>query len=124
SKPELKIPEKYLASAARRRALAALPESVDAEKRARAALSATEHELLLPATRALGALRCRELLDKSADVRFVARNRSAVAARRDAGKDYVFLAEDLAAGGTFRLSVAKTGSSWSSEAASDPAHRK
>ncbi|HVE41478.1 MAG TPA: LamG-like jellyroll fold domain-containing protein [Planctomycetota bacterium] len=124
SKPELKIPEKYLASAARRRALAALPESVDAEKRARAALSATEHELLLPATRALGALRCRELLDKSADVRLVARNRAALAARRDAGKDYVFLAEDLSAGGTFHLSVAKTGSSWISEAPSDAAHRK
>ena len=124
SKPELKISEKYLASAARRRAAAALPESIDAEKRARAAFSAAEHELLLPATRALGALRCRELLDKSADVRFVARNRPALAARRDAGKDYVFLADDLVGGGTFHLSISKTGSSWISEAPSDPPRRK
>ena len=124
SKPELRIPEKYLAWAARRRASAALPESVDAEKRARAALSAAEHELLLPATRALGALRCRELADKSPDVRFVARNRAALAARRDAGKDYVFLAEDLVAGGTFHLTASKTGSSWITESSSDLAHRK
>jgi hypothetical protein len=124
SKPELKIPEKYLVWAARRRASTALPESVDVEKRARAAFSTAEHELLLPATRAVGALRCRELLDKSADVRFVARNRAALTVRRDAGKDYVFLADDLVGGGTFHLSVAKTGSSWISEVASDPAHRK
>lgn len=120
SKPDLKVPEKYLAWAARRRAL----ESVDAEKRARAAFASAEHELLLPATRALGALRCRDLLDKSADLRFVSRNRAALAARRDAGKDYVFLAEDLIGGGTFHLSIAKTGSLWSTEAPSDPSHRK
>ena len=124
SKPELNLPEKYLASAARRRAAAALPESVELEKQARRALSTAEHELLLPATRALGALRCRELLAKSGAVRFIARNRAALEARVDAGKDYVFLAEDLAGGGTFHLSVAKTGSSWVSEAASDAAHRK
>jgi hypothetical protein len=116
SKPDLKIPEKYLAWASRRRA----SDSIDAEKRARAAFSLAEHELLLPATRAVGALRCRELLEKSADLRFVARNRAALTARRDSGKDYVFLTDDLIANGTFH----RTGASWTTEAGSDPAHRK
>jgi len=124
SKPELQIPEKYLAWAARRRAASARPETLEAEQRARQAYGTAEQELLLPATRALGALRCRELLEKDKDVRFVAHNRAAIASRVDAGKDYVFLPDDLAASGTFRLTTSKTGSVWTQEGDADPARKK
>ena len=124
SKPELQIPEKYLAWAARRRAGSALPATVEAERGARQTFLTAEQELLVPATRALGALRCRELLEKGKDVRFVAHNRAAIASRVDAGKDYVFLPDDLAASGSFRLAVSKTASSWSQDGDGDPARKK
>lgn len=124
SKPELRIPEKYLAWAVRRRAARALPEAIAVEKQARRSFAAAEHELLLPATRALGALRCRELLENSKDARFVAHNRAALAARADAGKDHVFLADDLSASGNFRLSASKTGSSWTADGEVEPARKK
>jgi hypothetical protein len=81
--------------------------------------------LAKPATAAEGAARLLVLVRDHADDPFVRRNRAAIATRIQAGRDFVFAAEDLRASGLFKPGRAgKLESCWTVEADVEPAKQK
>jgi serine/threonine-protein kinase len=108
--PEL--PERF-AAFARRRA-EERPGRRDAD--ARRAYYAADRDFADPATAADAALRFAALL-KDAESDFVRRNRAAIAARAEGGREYFLFADDLRGSGAFRLTThAKVPSCWTSDA--------
>jgi hypothetical protein len=112
------IAEKYWTYA--RRAARPPPDKAAREGEARRLFYQAERESIRPET-ALGALETYKALESAyKDTAFVHRNGPAIAGRREIGKEYYFLASDLAAGGTFKTSTSdKVKSFWTSASDSD-----
>jgi hypothetical protein len=86
---------------------------------------AAERERRATRTRGAAIEKVRSLLNEFADTSIAKAKRAHLAAQRDAGKEYVFLASDLDASGSFRASRhAKAGACWTSESETDPVRGK
>ena len=121
--PSDQIPWKYWALGARVADERANPASEAGRREiaARRLYFAAEIERRAPRTRGAAIEKYRTLLNDYADTTVVRRRRVHIAAQREAGREYVFLAGDLAAAGTFKPARApKLGPCWTSEAESDP----
>lgn len=91
------------------------------EAEARARFESAERDFNDPATRLDSFDRYRALLDSHGEQLFVRRKRAVIAARleqeKDAGKEYVFFADQMRAAGAFRRATyPKAASCWSSSA--------
>jgi hypothetical protein len=94
------------------------------EKAARDLFYAAEAEFPGTFAKANAAIKYRKLLADFAGSAFVARNRGAIAARVDAGREYVVLFEDLRATVSFRASSGAVGPFWTTDAESEAARKK
>jgi hypothetical protein len=100
-------------------------DAVQLENDARALFHAAERDSGAFVSQAQGVLKARTLLADFAKTRFVRRNRASIGARAEEARDFVFLAEDLTGGGSFKLTTrTKSGQAWTSDADSDAAQRK
>lgn len=121
--PSDQIPWKYWALAGRVAEERANPatEAGRREIAARRLYFAAEAERRAPRTRGAAIEKYRLLLNDYADTGIVKRRRVHIAAQREAGREYVFLAGDLAASGTFKPARSpKLGPCWTSESESPP----
>jgi hypothetical protein len=100
------------------------PAALQSEGDARSLFYSAQSDAATFVSQAQGVLKARSLLADFGKTRFVRRNRASINARAEEARDYVFLAEDLSSAGTFKLTRAKTGMIWLSDADSDSAQRK
>jgi hypothetical protein len=101
------------------------PEASKRELDARRRFAAADAEASDPSTAAGGVEKLAQLLKDFGDTAYVRRSLQHLRSRMEAGKEFVFPADQAQAGGTFRPSKsAKTGACWTSDADSPAANRK
>lgn len=111
------VPEKYGTHARKAAESRANPR----EQEARALFHVAAKETGNPPTAADAIQKFQSLLKDHAGTSFVRRNRSSIAARAELGREFLFFAPDMSAGGGFRLARNSRGeSSWTTEPDSDP----
>ncbi len=95
------------------------------DQEARKAYYDAERAYADPEETAGALLRFRALLSDFAETGFVRRNRGAITARTEGGREFLFTADDLRTAGTFRPAAAtvKTPACWTSEADVEAARR-
>lgn len=124
--PSERIPAKYWAYARK------LEESLSpASETGRKALEArklyfqAEREFSSVRTRGAAIGKYRRLLNEHAGTPLVRRKRDRITARREQSKEFVFLSDDLAGGGTFKqVEHEKTGPCWTSDSDSPPSRAR
>jgi hypothetical protein len=123
SGPVDQIPYKYWSLATKiAESRSGITEANKREMAARKTYFAAERDYADMRTRASAVQSFRELLNTYPDTSIVQRRRAQIAARRDGAKEYIFLADDMDAAGTFSKTgkQPKFGECWTSTSDSDP----